>query len=258
MKTQNYTIIMAALIAAFSYHSNAVNCPNGGSLSITGVKDFGITKSFSLSSTATPSGGTYSWSVSGNKFSIVGNSTSSSCSFTAGNTIGSGTVTLTYTYDGEDCSDNVTISIKKPTGESPAWLGWPQNQNLQTIGAWSGKLEPSTVDFSGISVTEKQVGAASDSCWSTGSIYAPMGLTGGTWVVGSGNVWKIDCVGWFESAVIYYRSRGSAPCGWTAVQQMEIVSSAGNINYTSHTIGGSFTDTEVTSTRDGLSKTKTY
>ncbi len=167
-------------------------------------------------------------------------------------------MSLTYTYNGDTCTKTKTVNVKIPTGEDTSWLGWKAAIEERTVGQWYASLTPSTVDCSGISITEEQGESSTDTCWFVDCIFDPAELSGGPWTVKNNNLWLADLVGFPEVMVEYYRNHSRAPCGFTIDQDMKIVTSSGNIKYTSHTIGSSITDTTVTSSRDGKSKTKTF
>jgi len=145
-----------------------------------------------------------------------------------------------------------------PTGESTSNNGWGSG-TAATIGRWSQKLTPASTNFSGCQVTEADPGGGSDSCWFPGSIFSPFtAVTGGTWPVGSGNSWGDDFVGWFTSAVTYYRSKNRAPCSCSFPQSMRIVRASGNVEYVRNQLGGTIGTTTVSSTRAGQSMSKTW
>jgi hypothetical protein len=91
---------------------------------------------------------------------------------------------------------------------------WPA---APTIHRWRQTLTPPTTaigSFNGRKVTEQDPGGGGpDTCWFSGSAYAPAtAITGGTWIVNSGNIWAHDHVGWTPEAVTYYRQQMRAPC----------------------------------------------
>lgn len=143
-----------------------------------------------------------------------------------------------------------------PTGEDTASDGW----DAGGVHKWKQTLTPVTADFSTRTVTERDPGGGGpDTCWFDGSAYAKFeAITGGTWTVEAGNIWKHDYVGWFGTAVTYYRGKGRAPCGTSFTQKMDINCPQGNTEYTSNTLKASFTATQVTSERDGQTATRNW
>ena len=173
-----------------------------------------------------------------------------------------GTVRITVTFQcsttGQSVSTSMTVTVKIPTGETTASNGWGTG-TAATIHRWQQTLLPTTVDFSGLSVTERDGGSGSDGCHFVGSAFAPFtAITGGTWAVGTGNKWGDDFVGWFTTAVTYYRAQGRAPCSNTFSQAMDVITPSGNLNYTNNTLGGTIGVTTVGSTRAGQSQSKIW
>ncbi len=77
--------------------------------------------------------------------------------------------------------------------------------------------------LAGHQVFETSGGASSDTCWFPGSIYLPMGLSGGGWHVGFyffNNRWHYDYIGFLPATISYYRSNSRTPCLVTIPQQM--------------------------------------
>jgi hypothetical protein len=109
--------------------------------------------------------------------------------------------TAQYTFD-------ITVPVVRPDHETTAFVDWwPDNP---TVGEWQQTLVPPssdpTFDFSGETVQEQVGGAGRDNCWSPVSPFPPaIAVSGGTWPVQSGNIWKPDQVGWLPMAVTYYR-----------------------------------------------------
>jgi hypothetical protein len=128
----------------------------------------------------------------------------------------------------------------------------PQSETTQAVGTvrttetiFNQTISDSNGDvFDGLSVQEQPGPAGADTCWFQGSTFAPVDtITGGEWVVASGDVqgqsnhWGYDNVGWFKSAVDYYRvqepGHGRAlPCGFTIYQQMQILCGSSWQTYT--------------------------
>lgn len=91
-------------------------------------------------------------------------------------------------------------------------------------------------DFSGRHVREGGTGNLYDQCYFTGSAVDPAELSGGTWLVGGGNHWAYDTVGWDFTAVDYYRQNGPAhgigfPCEAQVFQDMSIECTANQGDY---------------------------
>ena len=158
-------------------------------------------------------------------------------------------------------SYDVTVPVVRPAGETTTFVSW----DAKGLGQWRQKLTPPAADpnfdFSGETVEEAVGGPGGpDTCWFTGSAYSKFtAITGGTWPVRPGNLWGFDHVGWFTTAVKYYRNKGRAPCGTTFPQKMTIKSpaDAAFAKYgTIYVLGGSFTNTTVTSKRAGFQKTR--
>ena len=145
-----------------------------------------------------------------------------------------------------------------PSGETTNSHGWGSGIHA-TNHCWKQKLTPATTDFQGCTVQEAPTAPGTDSCWFAASTGAPFtGVTGGTWTVGSGNVWGDDFVGFNAPWVTYYRTNGRAPCSATFVQSMRIVRPGGNVEYKRNTLTSGIGVTTVSSTRDGQTKTKTW
>jgi len=116
------------------------------------------------------------------------------------------------------------------------------------------------VDFSGITVTEIQVGPSADGCWFQGSTVPQASLTGGTWQIDNNNEYKgigkdqadADSVGRAPWVVTYYRKAGKAPCAYRITQAMEIVPPTGpNVRYTTQDLKYGINPQDVYSERDG-------
>jgi hypothetical protein len=182
---------------------------------------------------------------------IPGNATSATISGTFGNSVVPNSAGVNL-YIGLGCA--VT------TGETTAFDGW--DATGLTDGKWKQTLtSSSSTNFSNRTVREADAGHGVDTCWFSGSAFSPFNsITGGTWTVNTDNTWGDDFVGWFNSAVTYYRNQGRAPCGTSFLQQMTMMCPNGSFhNYGSvNTLRGSFTATTVTSGRAGLTATRRY
>ena len=237
------------------------------SVVITGGTKIGITKQFQLTATAPPRGsrGSYAWTVSNGNLTIVQGNNQPVCTFRAGAMDGDTDVTVTYTVGGRTCSATTTVEISKPTDEMSTFVRWKQINF--TVGEWKGKLLPSDVDFSGITVVEIQVGPSADGCWFPGSTWDQAALSGGTWQIDSNNEYKgiardqadADSVGWKPDAVRYYRNAGRVPCEAVIRQAMEVVPPSGpNVRYTTQDLKSGINPQDIYSERDGQRKSKGF
>jgi hypothetical protein len=155
------------------------------------------------------------------------------------------------------------VPIVRPVGETTAAAGWDSAGS----GLWKQTLHPPAddpkFDFSFDLVQESDPGGGGpDTCWFSGSAFAPFtSITGGTWAPDSKDVWKYDHVGWFTTAITYYRSKKRAPCGTKFPQQMQHEAQNVETSFVNYgpvnTLGGSFTKTTATSKRAGKSQTRT-
>jgi len=180
----------------------------------------------------------------------------------------------------------VNVKIKYPTSETTIWA----NLGDAKIGQWKQTLHlasDANFDWSGNSVQETDPGPdnpANDTCWCPGSAIGQFyRISGGIWYeptdVGGdfgpkmNGKWGYDHVGWcaahgaffcsnpaFPVPVDYYRLKQRAPCGTTFLQQMQFqATNAGDTSWQSYgnvnTLGGSFTDVDITSLRAGMSHT---
>ena len=156
----------------------------------------------------------------------------------------------------------VKVRVVRPVSETTAFSGW----DADGLGLWRQKLQPPAddpgFDFSFDTVREADPGGGGpDTCWFTKSAILPFtAITGGTWFPDEAGVWEFDHVGWFTTSVKYYRKKNRAPCGTTFPQQMQHKAQPekGFVNYGPvNTLGGSFTNTTVTTRRAGKSRTVT-
>jgi hypothetical protein len=171
-----------------------------------------------------------------------------------------------YEYDdGFDCryaqtyetgSQPAEVRCPKPTGETTSSGGWDSTN--PTIHKWNQTLLPSSINFSGRTVTEQDPGSATDGCWFQGSEIAPAVLNGTSWSVGSSNHWGPDYVGAFPSTVTYYRKQNRAPCTVTLPQRMVIDCSTGPIIYANSNLVFTIGSTTVTSQRAGQSASHSW
>jgi hypothetical protein len=180
----------------------------------------------------------------------------------------------------------VNVKIKYPTSETTIWA----NLGDAGIGQWKQTLRNADpiFDWSGNSVQETDPGpdnAANDTCWCPGSAigqfykitggvwYGPATMAGGDFGPKKNGKWGYDHVGWcashgaffcsnaaFPVPVDYYRLKQRAPCGTTFLQQMQFqATNAGDTSWKNYgavnTLGGSFTDVDITSLRAGMSHT---
>ena len=175
----------------------------------------------------------------------------------------------TYTTTGDnrdvDCScdggttwtNQITVDVKKPTDETTEVLGWYDD----TFSQFKAQLTPTSIDFSGIKVVERDPGGANDGCWFQGAPFGKAtGVTGGTWDVGADNWWQKDTVGiaWF--AVLWYQdNHPNLPCVVTIPQKMDVViPGAANIEYTSNTLTTTVGSSTIKNERDDEPHQKSY
>ena len=184
----------------------------------------------------------------------------------------------------------VNVKIKYPTSETTEGKGFGGDAG---IGLWKQTLRNADpiFDWSGNSVQETDPGpdiAANDTCWCAGSAigqfykitggvwYGPATMAGGDFGPQKNGKWGYDHVGWCTShgaffcsnaaapvPVEYYRRKQRAPCGTTFPQQMQFqATNAGDTSWQNYgavnTLGGSFTDVDVTSQRAGMSQTEPF
>lgn len=184
-------------------------------------------------------------------------------------------------YGGVVTDDTDWLPERLPTEQTEfkAWYG----PDFQTVAFWKVTLQPPKINYQGVTVHEiapyKQHETCSgsnctpDTCWfnfdgkkstypAQITISDPDGKVPIT--IGKNNVWY-DTVGWGPGLVEYYRKVGranGAGCGTTYPQQMQIRFATGDPKFYNYgpvnTLGGSFTDTTVTSTRAGVSKSEPW
>jgi hypothetical protein len=141
-------------------------------------------------------------------------------------------------------------SAQKPTGETTTFNGWDTG-DFATAANWRQQLQPTSLNFSGCTVTEEDPGGGKDECWFKGSAKEPATLSGLHKFVHPGNFWGDDRVGWSVDAVKYYRDQGKAPCSFYIPQSMKIVRLSGNIEYYRDQLVGTIGTTTVGSSRAG-------
>ena len=184
----------------------------------------------------------------------------------------------------------VNVKIKYPTSETTEGKGFGGDAGL---GLWKQTLRNAdpNFDWSGNSVQKTDPGpdiAANDTCWCPGSAigqyfqisggvwYGPATTPGGDFGPQKNGKWGYDHVGWCTALgmhfcsvpgqavpVDYYRRKQRAPCGTTFPQQMQFqATNAGDTSWQNYgavnTLGGSFTDVDVTSLRAGMSQTEPF
>jgi hypothetical protein len=155
----------------------------------------------------------------------------------------------------------VQVTCPTPTGETTAFAGWADANNLPTIGRWTQTLLPTSTHFTGRTVTEQDPGGGGpDNCWFTNSAIPPItAITGGQWTVTASNTWGVDAVGLIPDVVNYYRAQGRDPCSVTVPQRMVINDCSTNtIAYRNNTLGYVIGTTTVSSIRDGSVQTRTW
>lgn len=162
-----------------------------------------------------------------------------------------------YDYLG---STSASVHVcSRPNGETTATNVWDNANNRPTIHRFTVTALPTTTSFSGRSVTERDAGGGGpDTCWFTGSAADKWEIiTINTGTVNSNNQYG-DLVGWYPDKVTYYRSQGRAPCGTTLQQRVALYCDISLLFFKYNTLEASFTATQVTSVRDGVSITRTW
>lgn len=145
-----------------------------------------------------------------------------------------------------------------PTGETTTSNGWGTG-NLATIHRWRQQLLPTTTNFRNCQVREADPGGGTDTCHFPGSAFAPFtAITGGTWAVNNTNHWGDDFVGWFSTAVTYYRNQGRAPCTASYPQSMRVVRPSGDVEYVRNQLTMTIGTTTVSSTRAGQTQVRNW
>ena len=172
------------------------------------------------------------------------------------NKVGSVTFTAT-TSDLANATGTATANVVAPTGEINSWVGWWSD--YPSVGMWKAQLTDTSVDFSGITVTESDGGGGSDACYFPESAIPPfVKITEGSWTVGANNVWQEDHVGWRPTAVAYYRAHGKAPCQAGDKQIMNYQDGVVYVPYQTNYLSEAIGLTTVSSTRSGQTQTETY
>ena len=170
------------------------------------------------------------------------------------------------------CQNTVTVTAQPtasaattcpvPTGETTTATGWADENDTPAVHKFVQTLKPTGTSFAGRKITESNTQAATDTCWFPESAVPKVtGVTGGNWRVGPDNRWGSDHVGWTDLGHIqYYRDEGEAPCGFTMYQTLTISGCGGgsssSVYRTNVPLKSTFTDTHVTVSRSGVSKTR--
>ena len=154
----------------------------------------------------------------------------------------------------------VVLNFVPPASELTNFSFWGAGTNA-ALGRWKQTLSSRTEKYDGLLVTEFVGKNGKDNCWYSGSAFSPFTkITGGDWSVNTSQKWGDDFVGWFTTAVTYYRKNGRAPCSNLIYQQMKIKALDGN--YYKHgvinTLSGGIGKTTVSSSRAGSSRTRTW
>ena len=145
-----------------------------------------------------------------------------------------------------------TFFLAQPTSPQSCCIE-PQTENTTVIGAsdftftaFDQTVSDSAGDvFDDLSIQEGVAAPGADTCWFSGSEFAPQtSVTGGQpWTVAAGvdagesNHWGDDIVGWNSDVVDYYRTQDPGhgvgiPCGFTFYQQLQINCGSGWQTYT--------------------------
>ena len=155
-----------------------------------------------------------------------------------------------------------TTTCPAPTGETTTATGRANENATPAAHKFVQTLKPTGTSFAGRTITESNTQAATDTCWFDDSDFRKVtGVTGGSWTVGSNNRWGPDHVGYTNLGVIqYYRDEGEAPCGFTMYQTLTISGCGGgsssSVYRTNVRLKSTFTDTHVTVSRSGVSRTR--
>jgi hypothetical protein len=122
-----------------------------------------------------------------------------------------------------------SFSMTKPTdfpnlnpAETSTVVAWWSS--APTVALFEQNIGSSTY-LAGQQVYEASNGSPTDTCWFSGSIYAPGALSGGGWFVGFyffNNRWHYDYIGMLPQTVSYYRSNNRPPCLITIPQAMRM------------------------------------
>ena len=152
----------------------------------------------------------------------------------------------------------------KPTGETTMSTEW--DNIVGSTHKWVQRLLPFDTSFAGRVVFESDPGGGGpDTCWFEGSERPKFtAVTGGTWTVAQGtNEWGPDKVGWSPASVTYYRAQGRAPCSTKFMQTMVIKCPNDPQDllrrpYVTQELGAAIGATTVSSTRAGLTVTRSY
>ncbi len=158
-------------------------------------------------------------------------------------------------------SNSEVQDCTRPTGEITAGEMWdniaPTKRHFRQI------LQPTNTSFNGRSVTEVDpTGGGPDTChFPNSEVPQFIKVSGGTWPVGSSNIWGPDVIGWSPFAVSYYRMQGKAPCGTKFNQTMSINCPGSNLlmrPYVTHQIEATIGTTQVSASRAGQTHTRNY
>ena len=162
--------------------------------------------------------------------------------------------TCPSTNVGSPIDSATAASCSRATGETTTTDSWTNSYHQFRATAL-----PTTISFAGRSVTERDSGGGGpDTCWFQGSQVAKwetIDINTGT--VDSQNQYG-DQVGWDPNNVLYYRAQGRAPCGTTLQQSMSLYCGISLQFFKYNTLQASFTATQVTNVRDGISVTRTW
>jgi hypothetical protein len=226
-----------------------------------------ILKEFDVKADTFPQGGeNIDWKCTeGAPFSILRGRSEETCWFKAGRSEGEGSAWCTYTYrDVPHSSPQTLVKIIKPTGETPVPIENEVNVwGRYTGSSFGGVLEPTSVDFSGFSITEGDTGGE-DSCHQNGDPSSWGGayihVTHADEILGvtdAKNYWKRDVISWDAARILRYRVEGRSPCSTIVHQVMKIVDFSWrlqNIPYGEHEVELKIDVTDLWNAKDGKSK----
>lgn len=210
--------------------------------------------------------GTKTWTAIGSG-GTVSPSTGNSTVLTADDDPGA--VTVKFTGDdsgapnyhtGEEAIKTKAFTVIAPDGENSEIRFWDIIDPSMLV--FRAQLTPTTVSFGNISVEEQDGCCSHDGCWFSGSSYAKSeSVLGEACGVGNDNYWQSDVIGWYSSAITYYRANPtptpSAPCNTFIGQDMHVVEGSSGV-YAQNGLIFSIDTTTIEVERAGVSASKTW
>ena len=128
-------------------------------------------------------------------------------------------------------------------------------------------MTPTDIDFSSLTVRERDGTGSHDGCWYDGSGRPKYEYLAGpyyTWPVGANNWWGNDWLSWGDDDITFYRNNPpspanpSAPCCTNIAQIMDIVNEEGCGDYADDMLTLWIKTTKIAASRNGASAEKTY